>query len=82
MILEAGRLRWMCRRGMLELDVIFERFLDRHGFEKLSAADQALFLDLLEQPDPVLYSWLLGYEPVEEKYVDLVACINALSAAT
>lgn len=27
---EFNRLRWQCRRGLLELDLVLERFLDRH----------------------------------------------------
>ncbi len=28
---ELNRLRWQCRRGPLELDLVLERFLERHG---------------------------------------------------
>ncbi len=28
---ELNRLRWQCRRGLLELDLVRQRFLDRHG---------------------------------------------------
>ena len=28
---ELNRLRWQCRRGVLELDLVLERFLERHG---------------------------------------------------
>lgn len=28
---ELNRLRWQCRRGLLELDLVLERFLERHG---------------------------------------------------
>lgn len=72
MITEEGRLRWMCRRGMLELDVLFERFIDRGGYQQLSPAQQDLFEAMLQEPDPVLYSWLLGYEQPDAHYVTLI----------
>lgn len=28
---ELNRLRWQCRRGLLELDLVLERFLRKHG---------------------------------------------------
>ncbi len=28
---ELNRLRWQCRRGLLELDLVLERFLEKHG---------------------------------------------------
>lgn len=77
MINDEGRLRWMCRRGMLELDVLFERFIDRGGYQQLSAADQELLEAMLQEPDPVLYSWLLGFEKADAKYVNLITLMTA-----
>ena len=28
---ELNRLRWQCRRGLLELDLVLESFLEKHG---------------------------------------------------
>jgi len=56
---EMDRLRWQCRRGMLELDLLFEAFL-AHGYEALSEADKNLFCKLLEYQDQQLQEWLLG----------------------
>ncbi len=75
MINDEGRLRWMCRRGMLELDVLFERFIDRGGYQKLSKKEQALFEVMLQEPDPVLYNWLLGSEKPQERYASLIRLI-------
>ena len=56
---EMSRLRWLCRRGMKELDVVLTRYLD-HCYESASPGDQAKFLALLEMQDPDLYNLLLG----------------------
>ncbi len=53
------RLRWQCRRGLLELDLLFTRFLDEH-YSALSATEQGAFQLLLEQPDQTLLAWLQG----------------------
>lgn len=52
------RLRWQCRRGLLELDWLLERFLDR-DYPTLSAAERQAFEQLLSYPDPQLQWWLL-----------------------
>ena len=61
-----SRLRWRCRRGVRELDVLLERFVDA----KLPGAGEELCSDcerLLEQPDPLLIEWLiLGARPPPE----------------
>jgi antitoxin CptB len=49
-VAEADRIRWQCRRGLLELDLLLARFLDRH-FENLSPANLATFKRLLDYPD-------------------------------
>lgn len=75
MIKNDGRLRWKCRRGMLELDVLFERFLQQ-GYDQLSEAEQILFESLLEEPDPVLYNWLLGHDEPAAQFTQLIAKIR------
>ena len=49
--IEKSRLKWACRRGMLELDVIFMPFFE-HEFDSLSEAQQQTFIRLLECEDP------------------------------
>lgn len=51
-----------CRRGMLELDFIFQRFLDHH-YDALSPDQKNLFSLLLKEEDPVLYDWLITEIP-------------------
>lgn len=55
------RTRWRCRRGLLELDILFSRFLDEH-YSSLSALEQVYFHNLLEQPDTTLLAWIQGQE--------------------
>jgi antitoxin CptB len=56
---ELSRLRWACRRGMKELDVVMTRYLENQ-YEMASTKDQHHFKALLEMPDADLYSLLLG----------------------
>lgn len=55
------RTRWHCRRGLLELDILFTRFLDGH-YAGLSTMEQASFHSLLEQSDTTLMTWLQGQQ--------------------
>lgn len=78
---DLNRLRWQCRRGMLELDLLLGRFLDE-GYPKLDAAGQGLFERFLAHPDPVLYDWLMGYaEAADPEERDLVGRIRACTFA-
>ncbi len=66
---ELGKIRWRCRRrGMLELDEMLGDFFDQN-FKNLSASEQRLFIKLLDQPDPVLFDWLLGHADPEDSDV-------------
>jgi antitoxin CptB len=46
---EMRRLRWRCRRGLLENDLVLQRFLDRRGGDldarRLAALDRLLAMD-------------------------------------
>lgn len=68
---DLNRIRWHCRRGMLELDMVLARFLDDNAgrmtpaqwqeFEQMLAqADQALWQDIRDRsPAPsVVLQWL------------------------
>lgn len=75
MIHQLPRLRWACRRGMLELDVLLGNFLDS-GYANLDDEDKWLFVRLLECPDPEIFAWLMGKETPEDsemlKITDIV----------
>jgi antitoxin CptB len=50
---ELNRLRWRCRRGMRELDVLLERYLAER-YADATQPRRAAFERLLELPDPEL----------------------------
>jgi antitoxin CptB len=60
-----GRLGWRCRRGMQELDLLLQRWLDR-SFATASRAQRQGFARLLELPDPELAQLLLHGRRAEE----------------
>jgi len=51
------RLRWQCRRGLLELDLILQRFLDQE-YGSLSGREKEAFAKLLEEADNNLLAYL------------------------
>ena len=54
-----AKIKWQCRRGMLELDLVLMRFIDI-ALEQLTDKELNAFELILNEPDPVLYSWLMG----------------------
>ena len=60
------RLRWACRRGMLELDVLFMPFVEE-AYDNLSDQDKATFERLLEEQDPDLFAWFMGHKACEDQ---------------
>lgn len=55
-------IRWQCRRGMLELDFLFQCVLEQH-YDQLTESQKILFSQLLQQDDPTLYDWLVAEVP-------------------
>ncbi|MDO9205644.1 succinate dehydrogenase assembly factor 2 [Methylotenera sp.] len=47
---EVRRLSWRCRRGLLELDIVLQRFSENH-LATLSAQELLAFDSLLDLPD-------------------------------
>ena len=72
-----ARLRWRCRRGMRELDVLLTGYLER-AYPQASPAERHGFERLLEMPDPLIMAYLTGRETVTElALADVVARLTA-----
>lgn len=50
------RYSWQCRRGLLEVDVVLNGYMER-VFDQESEAHQLLFGKLLAEQDPDLFEW-------------------------
>jgi len=74
---ERSRIRWLCRRGMKELDVLLERFLES-AYDTLTAEEHQAFEALLHKEDPELYALLAGQVEAEQPLqADLIERIGA-----
>ena len=56
-----NRLMWASRRGMLELDLILQPFVE-NTYDSLCEDDQLRFEALLEREDQQLFLWLMKRE--------------------
>lgn len=66
---QLNRLKWACRRGMLELDVLLLPFFDE-VYLTLSEDDQKIFERLLTCDDPDLFAWVMGHKKCEDSELD------------
>ncbi|RDH86354.1 MAG: succinate dehydrogenase assembly factor 2 [endosymbiont of Escarpia spicata] len=73
---EINRLRWQCRRGMLELDLLLIAFLENE-YSSLDREARKGFATLLEYPDQTLQSWLIsGSKIADKQMVEIVQIIR------
>jgi antitoxin CptB len=56
---ELDRIRWHCRRGLLELDIVLERFLQR-SLATLTTEELEAFKLLLQYSDNDLWELVCG----------------------
>jgi antitoxin CptB len=61
-----SRLRWRCRRGMLENDIILSRWLERVG-PAIPEADVAALDRLLDLADNELWDLLSGRSQIQDE---------------
>lgn len=74
---ELRRVRWRCRRGMLENDLVLQRFLERHAAdlddERLAALNRLLAL-----PDTDLWDLTSGRAQCDEPELqEMIAWLRA-----
>jgi succinate dehydrogenase flavin-adding protein (antitoxin of CptAB toxin-antitoxin module) len=73
---EHDRIRWRCRRGLLELDLVLARFLERR-FDGLDGEMVRRFDELLDQPDNDLLDLALGRAEPAPRYRAIVEMLRA-----
>jgi antitoxin CptB len=67
-----NRLRWKCRRGLLELDLVLQRYLEKHP------RDPSLTV-LLDLPDNDLWDIICGRsDAYDRRFEDTVARLRAV----
>ena len=67
----ADRLKWKCRRGLLELDLVLERYLQKYPVDQ----ELSVFLDL---PDNDLWDIVSGRsEQYETRFKQVVERLRA-----
>lgn len=78
-----GRLRWrMMRRGLLELDLVFERFLRLH-LDSLEDSQLLVLERLLELEDVDLWDMISGRKECEQpEWQDLMALLRTAATGT
>jgi antitoxin CptB len=70
------KLRWQSRRGMKELDVLFEAFFKQQA-ESLVAGGWPQLEELLTQEDDVLFDWISGRNlPANAEALDLIKTLK------
>jgi antitoxin CptB len=74
-LMSKPKLRWACRRGMLELDILLAPFVE-DGYDALSLEQKQVFEQLLACDDPDLFAWFMGHgraaNPAIQQMVDTI----------
>ncbi|MDO9012769.1 MAG: succinate dehydrogenase assembly factor 2 [Gallionella sp.] len=71
------RVRWRCRRGLLELDIILGRFVETH-YARLSESERQTFEQFLDMADNPLWDMISGRkEAVSDAQAVLLEKIRA-----
>ena len=75
------RLRWQCRRGMLELDELLQSYLDRR-YADADATEQGAFRTLLNLSDQEIFDFFFGaLAPADPKLLHVIEQIRRAAGA-
>jgi len=69
-----AKLKWACRRGMLELDLLFTPFVDE-AYDNLSVTQKITFERLLTSQDPELFAWFMGHQTCADEELNAMVHI-------
>ena len=68
---EINRMRWACRRGMLELDLVLEPFVNAL-YAELDERDRQRFQQLMICEDQDLFTWFMQREKPDDKELQAI----------
>ncbi len=76
---ERSRLMWRCRRGIREMDILFQKFMQQH-YAVLSDDEKKNFESFLEEADLDILSWIMGKSaPTNPDYYPLITYFQHLN---
>ncbi len=64
--MDKARLKWFARRGMKELDVLMERYLE-HRYDVAPENERQAFVVLMSAEDPDIWAWVMGFQDMPEE---------------
>lgn len=71
-----ARLLWRCRRGIKEMDIILQDFVN-NSYEQLSNENKNAFSSLLDEQDLDILNWIMGKsEPTDSKLIGIINIIK------
>lgn len=75
---EFERARWRCRRGLLELDIVLQRFMDQY-YRQLNTQELEQFERLLSLPDNDLWELIAERQELTDKELQQVLTLLRIS---
>ena len=73
-----NKLRWKSRKGIRELDILLQNYLDTH-YSSLDSLDKKLFEEILEIDTYDLLNAISGKSSYNEKYESIITELSKLS---
>ena len=73
-----NKLRWKSRKGIRELDILLQNYLDTHYYS-LNSLDKKLFEEILEIDTYDLLNAISGKSSYNEKYETIITQLSKLS---
>ena len=73
-----NKLRWKSRKGIRELDILLQNYLDTH-YSSLDSLDKKLFEEILEIDTYDLLNAISGKSSYNEKYESIIEQLSKLS---
>ena len=71
-----ARLLWRCRRGIKEMDIILQEFINL-SYDQLNDEDKNAFSKLLDEQDLDILNWIMGKDkPANDRLANIINIIK------
>lgn len=71
---DRSRLFWRCRRGIREMDILFQEFIEAE-YDSLTDSEKYSFNKLLDEADLDIMNWIMGKDKSDSDELNHIIAI-------
>ena len=76
--MHTSKLKWKCRKGVRELDILLSKYIET-SYDLLSSKEKDIFVEFIEKDTYEILDILMNKKNVNNKFLNIVGALKSLN---